>query len=218
MSLDKKIVEFWKHGKKIIGAGLNYKSIVNEQNVPIPSEPLIFTKPTSSYIIEGQTIEIPKGFLVNQEVELGVVISKKCKNIKSSEVSNYIGGYCLALDLTATNILEEARSKGLPWAIGKGFDTATPISSFIECKAIPNPADLHLWSKINGELRQSGNTSDMIFSIGDLISHVSKYMTLDPYDLVITGTPKGAGPIHAGEVIEAGFGDIIKVRFPVKSA
>lgn len=210
-------IEFWKLGKKIAGAGLNYKQILAERNLPIPKEPVVFLKPTSSYILEGQSIEIPQNFTVNEEIELGVLIGKACKNIKPSQVKNYITGYCLALDLTAINILGEAREKGLPWAIGKGFDTSCPVSKFIPCKDIPDPDNVSLWCRINGELCQDANTSDMVFSVGELVSYISQFMTLEPYDLILTGTPAGTRAIKPGDVIEGGLESIVNFKFPVKS-
>ncbi|XP_054257722.1 acylpyruvase FAHD1, mitochondrial [Macrosteles quadrilineatus] len=211
-------VEFWKLGKKIAGAGLNYKALCLERKLPIPKTPVIFLKPTSSYIIEGQNIEIPKEFVVKEEIELGVIIGKKCKNIKPSQVVDHIMGYCLALDLTSTSFLDEARAKGLPWALGKGFDTACPVSSFIPKEAIPDPDNVNLWCRVNGELKQDANTSDMIFSVGELISYISSLMTLEPYDLILTGSSKGVAEIKPGDIVEGGLEHLVKFKFPVKSA
>ncbi|KAG8312817.1 acylpyruvase FAHD1, mitochondrial-like [Homalodisca vitripennis] len=210
-------VEFWKLGKKIAGAGLNYRALCAERKLPLPKSPVIFLKPTSSYILEGQTIEIPKEFAVNEEIELGVLIGKNCKNVKPSEVLDHVAGYCLALDLTATSFLDEARPKGLPWTIGKGFDTACPVSQFIPKQAIPNPDNVHLWCRVNGEIKQDANTSDMIFPVGELISYISQYMTLEPYDLILTGSSRGVCQIKPGDVVEGGLENLVNFKFPVKS-
>ncbi|XP_069678946.1 oxaloacetate tautomerase FAHD1, mitochondrial-like [Periplaneta americana] len=214
----KEIANFIQFGKKIAGAGLNYKSLLAERNLPLPKVPVIFLKPTSSYIIEGQCIEIPKDFEVHEEVELGVIIGRRCKNVPESEGLKCIGGYCLALDLTEVRLMKEIKAKGLPWTFGKGFDTACPVSRFIHTGEIKDPSDVQIWCKVNGKLRQNENTSDMVFPIPSLISYISKYMTLEPGDLILTGSPSGVGPIVPGDTIEAGMGEDVSMVFPVKTA
>ncbi|XP_053947724.1 acylpyruvase FAHD1, mitochondrial [Anastrepha ludens] len=208
--------DFVEKGKKILGAALNYMDIVRSRNVAVPKEPLLFLKPTSSYEIEGKPIVIPRVFTkVAHEVELGVIIGKKCKNVSKEEALNYVSGYCLALDMTAQCNLGVARANGHPWSLGKGFDTSTPVSRLISCSEIKDPHNLPLWLKVNGELRQRGNTADLIFKVDDLIAYASKYMTLEPNDLILTGTPDGASPIKSGDVIEAGIGDNVQIKFVV---
>ncbi|PSN46015.1 Acylpyruvase FAHD1 [Blattella germanica] len=208
-------------------------SLLKERNLPLPKEPVIFLKPTSSYITEGQSIEaickqiihlqIPQNFEVNEEVELGVIIGKKCKKIQESHALNYVGGYCLALDLTETRLMvgfkpfKEIKAKGLPWTFGKGFDTACLVSRFLTCEEIGDPNNVQIWLKINGTMKQNENTSDMVFSVESLVSYVSQYMTLEPGDLILTGSPAGVCPIVPGDVIEAGLSNVT-VKFPVKSA
>lgn len=207
---------FAKDGKKILGAALNYMDIVKARGVPVPKVPLMFLKPTSSYLAEGENIVIPKVFTkVAHEVELGFVIKKTCKNVSKEDALNYVGGYCLALDLTAQCELGTARQNGHPWTLGKGFDTSTPVSSLIPLSAINDPHNLDLWLKVNGEMRQNGNTKDLIFKIPELIEHVSKYMTLEPNDLILTGTPDGSTALAGGDVIECGLGELVKLKFNV---
>ncbi|XP_037825642.1 acylpyruvase FAHD1, mitochondrial isoform X1 [Lucilia sericata] len=208
---------FVKNSKKIVGAALNYMDIVRERNVPVPELPLMFLKPTTSLVQEGQDIVIPKVFTkVAYEVELGVIIGKHCKNVSKAEALNYVGGYCLALDMTAQCALGEARAKGHPWSLGKGFDTSTPVSRFIKLEDIKDPHNVDLWLKLNGEYKQKGNTSDLIFKVDDLISYTSQFMTLEPNDIILTGTPNGSLPIKGGDVIECGMGDMIKMTFNCK--
>ncbi|CAH1398162.1 unnamed protein product [Nezara viridula] len=209
------VKKFHSLGKKIVGAGLNFRSVVKERNLSEPSEPVVFLKPTSSYLLEGLPIQIPVGFEVHHEVELGVIIRQKCKNIQPNEANNYIGGYCLALDLTAKNLMDISKSKGLPWTFGKGFDTACPISSAIPPDCLPNPEDVRLWLSVNDVIKQDCRTSDMIFSISDLLAFITKYMTLEPYDLILTGSPAGTGPIKKGDVIQSGLEDILHIKFNV---
>ncbi|XP_055377672.1 acylpyruvase FAHD1, mitochondrial [Condylostylus longicornis] len=215
MSLSKN-KNFVNDGKKIIGAALNYMDIVKARNVPVPKSPVVFLKPTSSYITEGQNIILPKEFTrVAYEVELGVIIGKACKNVKKEDAMNYVAGYCLALDLTAQCELTSAREKGMPWSIGKGFDTATPVSRLISLEEISDPHNVGLWLKHNEELKQEGNTKDLIFKVPDLISYISKYMTLEENDLILTGTPDGSAAMKQGDVIECGIPNLITVKFNV---
>lgn len=150
------------------------------------------------------------------EVELGVVIGKKCKNVSRDEALSFVGGYCLALDMTAQCDLGEARKNGHPWSLGKGFDTSTPVSRLLKPEEIADPHNLDLWLKVNDKLVQEGNTADLIFNVADLISFCSKYMTLEPNDIILTGTPKNSLPVKNGDVIECGIGNLIKMKFNCK--
>ncbi|EDX12129.1 acylpyruvase FAHD1, mitochondrial isoform X2 [Drosophila simulans] len=209
---------FLSNGKKIVGVALNYMDVVKAKNVPVPKEPLVFLKPTSSYLQEGQPIVLPKVFTkVAYEVELGVVIGKNCKNVSKADAMSYVAGYCLALDLTAQCNLGAAREAGHPWSLGKGFDTSTPVSQFIPLEKVTDPHNLPLWLTVNGELKQSGCTADLIFKVPDIISHVSKYMTLEANDLILTGTPNGADAFKAGDVIQCGMADLAKLTFQVEA-
>lgn len=209
---------FSEVGRKIVGAALNYKSLAQANNVPHPPRPIIFLKATSSYINVGQVIEVPKADIVNHEVELGVIIGKKCKKVSESNAIDYIGGYCLALDMTNVSILTEARKASAPWDLGKGFDTACPVSKFIPKEAIKDPDNVKLWLKINGETKQNGNTNDMIFSTAHLISYVSQFMTLEPGDLVLTGSPSGVGPVKPNDVLECGLENLVTMKFEVRAS
>lgn len=151
---------------------------------------------------------------VNYEVELGVIISKKCKNVRKEDAMQYVAGYCLALDLTAMCNIAQARAKGQPWTLAKGFDTSTPVSRFITPDEITDPHNVDLWLKVNGEKKQCGNTKDLIFNVCDLIAYSSKYMTLEPNDLILTGTPSGASQFKVGDVIECGLGNV-QMKFNV---
>ncbi|KAJ2826060.1 hypothetical protein IWW50_002560, partial [Coemansia erecta] len=171
----------------------------------VPTAPFFFLKPTSSYVASPGKIEIPRGCVVHHEVELGVVIGKTGRDICLADAWSHVGGYALALDLTARNLQDEAKKKGLPWSASKGFDTFTPIGPFIPASAIPDPHKVRLWIEVAGQIRQNGVTDAMIFQIPQLIEHVSSIMTLEEGDLLLTGTPKGVGPIQAGEHVVAGL-------------
>nr|CAB3244220.1 acylpyruvase FAHD1, mitochondrial-like [Phallusia mammillata] len=128
-----------------------------------------------------------------------------------------VGGYILALDMTARDWQDKAKSQGKPWSLAKGFDTSCPISSFIPKEKIPNPAEIDLWLNVNGAKKQEGTTKDMIFSIPYLISYISNVMTLEAGDVILTGTPQGVGPVVNGDVIECGISKIINMKFNVES-
>ncbi|SPP83460.1 blast:Acylpyruvase FAHD1%2C mitochondrial [Drosophila guanche] len=207
---------FMRDGKKIVGVALNYMDVVKARNVPVPKEPLVFLKPTSSYLREGHPIILPKVFSkVAYEVELGVVIGTRCKNVTKQDAMKYVSGYCLALDLTAQCNLTAARAAGQPWTLGKGFDTSTPVSKFIPFDDVDDPHTLPLWLKVNGEVKQKGCTADLIFKVPDIISYVSKFMTLEPNDLILTGTPNGSDAFKAGDEIECGMAELATLKFQV---
>jgi len=150
-------------------------------------------------------------------VELGVVIGKRGRDISESQADSYVAGYALAIDMTARNIQDQVKKKGLPWSAAKGFDTFTPISSFIPKDEIRDPHNTNLWLKVNGAFKQNGNTSDMMFKIPQLIKHVSSIMTLNEGDLILTGTPSGVGPIVEGDKITAGLANPTSPNNPVAS-
>lgn len=144
------------------------------------------------------------------EVELGVIIGRRCSKVKEQEVEDYIGGYCLVLDMTAQDFQRDAKAKGHPWCLSKGFDTACPVSDFIPKEKVKNYSDIELWLKVNGIIKQKSSTSDMIFSVPHVISYISSYITV-----IITGSPAGAGPVEPGEIIEAGLADVVNIKFPI---
>lgn len=117
----------------------------------------------------------------------------------------HVGGYTLAVDMTARNLQDKVKAKGLPWSAAKGFDTFTPVSGFLAPELIPDPHNVRLWLKVNGETRQDGTSKDMIFPVPQLIEHVSSIMTLEEGDLLLSGTPKGVGQVNPGDQLTAGL-------------
>ncbi|SAM00058.1 hypothetical protein [Absidia glauca] len=138
---------FFTTGRNIIAIGRNYSEHAKELGNAVPTAPFYFLKPTSSYLANNGTIEIPQGCQVHHEIELAVVIGKSGRDIKKADAMAYVAGYALAIDLTARNVQNEAKKKGMPWTIAKGFDTFTPISDFISKETIPDPSDVNLWIK-----------------------------------------------------------------------
>ncbi|KAJ1562130.1 Acylpyruvase fahd1, mitochondrial [Nowakowskiella sp. JEL0078] len=154
-------------------------------------------------------------------LELGVVIGRDGCDIKKESAKSYISGYVLALDMTDRTEQLAAKNAGQPWTVGKGFDTFTPISRFIHKDSITDPHKLELWLKNNGKIVQEGDTGDMIFDIPTIINYVSSIMKLEEGDLILTGTPKGVGPVKNGDVLTAGLrqrgstADIVNMTFAV---
>ncbi|KAA8548953.1 hypothetical protein F0562_000637 [Nyssa sinensis] len=204
-------------GTKIIAVGRNYAAHAKELGNAVPKEPVLFLKPTSSYLENGGAIEVPHPLeSLHHEVELAVVIGQKARDVPEATAMDYVGGYALALDMTAREIQSAAKSAGLPWTVAKGQDTFTPISSVLSLSLVPDPHDLELWLKVDGEIRQKGSTRDMIFKIPYLISHISSIMTLLEGDVILTGTPQGVGPVNVGQKITAGITGLLDVHFDVE--
>ncbi|KNA14532.1 hypothetical protein SOVF_106620 [Spinacia oleracea] len=204
-------------GTKIICVGRNYANHAKELGNPIPKEPVLFMKPTSSYLVNGGTIQIPSSMQhLHYEAELAVVIAKKARDVPESSAMDYIAGYAFGLDMTARELQSSIKAAGLPWLLAKGQDTFTPISEMIPKSAVPDPHNLELWLKVNGEVKQKGSTKDMIFSIPFLVSHISSFVTLLEGDVILTGTPEGVGPVKPGEKITAGITGLIDVNFNVE--
>jgi len=186
---------------KIICIGRNYADHAKELNNPLPSEPVFFMKPDTALLGKGQAFYYPE-FTQNlhHEIELVVKISKNGKHIDPQFAGNYFNEIGLGIDFTARDLQDEAKKKGLPWEIAKAFDNAAIVSdTFIPVKDHGALNGLSFRLDINGQTVQSGHTADMIFSINELISYVSKYITLKTGDLLYTGTPAGVGPVKIGD-------------------
>ncbi|KAK1277695.1 hypothetical protein QJS04_geneDACA007212 [Acorus gramineus] len=204
-------------GTKIVAVGRNYAAHAKELGNAVPKEPVLFMKPTSSYLQNGGTIEVPHPLeSLDHEVELAVVIGRKARDVAEATAWDYVGGYALALDMTAREIQSSAKSAGLPWTVAKGQDTFTPISEILPKSTVTDPDNLELWLKVDDEFRQKGSTKDMIFKIPYLVSHISSIMTLLEGDVILTGTPQGVGPVRVGQKITAGITGLVDVYFDVQ--
>ncbi len=182
---------------KIICLGLNYRSHIEEMKLPIPTMPLIFLKPSTAVIGPDDKIILPRGWKrIDYEGELGVVIGKKAKDIPEEKAKEYVLGYTCFNDVSDRH----AQAADGQWTRAKGYDTFAPIGPWIETET--NPDNLKLETYLNGELRQSASTSDLIFGISRLVSFISGVMTLLPGDVIATGTPSGIGPMSPGDVVE----------------
>ncbi|KAF2400480.1 hypothetical protein EJ06DRAFT_530458 [Trichodelitschia bisporula] len=195
--------------RKVICIGRNYADHIKELNNARPKQPFFFLKPPSSILLPnaGPVLQ-PRGVIMHYEVELGLVMGKQVKDLDPADTEGAvraIDSYILAIDMTARNVQDEAKRKGLPWSIAKGFDTFLPISGVIPKSRIPDPHDAELWLSVNGEVRQKDSTGLMLFRIPRQLADISSVMTLEPGDIVLTGTPKGVGKVGAGDVMKAGL-------------
>ncbi len=201
---------------KIICLGRNYRKHAEELGNVVPDNPILFFKPPSSLILEGEKIILPpQSQDVQHEVELGVVMGKSGKHIMRPKAAEYILGYCIILDITARDIQQEEKKKGAPWTLAKGFDTFAPVSQIVRKEEIPHPENLSIRLWVNSVLRQDSNTGFMIFGIAEIVEYISSYMTLEAGDIIATGTPEGVGQVKSGDVVEAGIEGIGRVRFEV---
>ncbi|MFY8128132.1 MAG: fumarylacetoacetate hydrolase family protein [Chitinophagaceae bacterium] len=196
---------------KIVCIGLNYAKHAKETNAPIPKEPIIFMKSTTSLVGPYDNIVIPKNSeKTDWEVELAFVVGKKASYVNEDEAMDYVAGYVLHNDVSEREFQLE---RGGTWDKGKGCDTFAPIGPWLVTKdEIENPHKLRLWLKLNGKTMQDENTDDLIFNIPFLVSYISQFMTLLPGDIISTGTPAGVGLgftpniyLKAGDVVELGI-------------
>ncbi|PHH53317.1 putative hydrolase C21C3.09c [Ceratocystis fimbriata CBS 114723] len=204
---------------KVVCVGRNYARAnhtddfcsdhISELSSARPKQPFFFLKPPSSVLLPGAgPVVRPNGVDLHYEVELALVIGKTLRNLEASEETAALAAiesYLLTIDLTARNIQGEAKKKGLPWDIAKGFDTFLPISRTIAKSAIPDPHNVELFLQVNGQTKQAASTNLMLFQIPRLLSDISKVMTLTPGDIVLTGTPAGVGPVVGGDVMRCGL-------------
>ncbi len=198
---------------KILAVGLNYAQHIEEMRSKRTAEPVIFLKPNSALASLQEPVRIPTQYgAVHHEIELAVLIEKAAFDISENEAVTIIGGYGLALDLTLRDIQKKAKERGHPWAIAKGFKGACPVSPFVPADQISEAQDLELTLKVNGQVRQNGNTRQMLFRIPELIAYVSRFFPLEPGDLLLTGTPSGVGPLMPGDSVFAQIESIASIE------
>ena len=191
---------------KIICIGLNYHDHAKEMNLPVPKYPVVFLKPPSSVTGPGTNIIYPKQCTrMDYEAELAIVIGSVTKNIEPEDALDNVLGYTCANDVTARNL----QPKDGQWTIAKSFDTFSPIGPYIVTDISPDNLNVKLL--LNGEIKQSSNTSQLMFSIPFIISYLSKVMTIFPGDIIITGTPAGVGPMEPGDTVTVEIENIGKL-------
>ena len=198
---------------KIVCVGRNYVAHAQEHNAEVPEIPLLFLKPPSAIIGPGDAILLPpQSQQVEHEAELAVVIGRRGRWIPLEEAREYILGYTIANDVTARDL---QRRDG-QWTRAKGFDTFCPLGPWIDTAF--DPSDALITARVNDDLRQMGSTRDMVFSVAQLIAFISSVMTLEPGDVILTGTPAGVGPLHPGDVVEIHIEGLGTLRNPVRRA
>jgi 2-keto-4-pentenoate hydratase/2-oxohepta-3-ene-1,7-dioic acid hydratase in catechol pathway len=182
---------------KIVALGLNYADHAAEAGLPLPEEPVVFLKPSTALIGHLDPIIYPTmSQRVDYEAELAVVIGRRARNVSSHEARRYILGYTCSNDVTARDL----QQKDGQWTRSKSFDTFCPLGPWIVTDL--NPFRLAITCRVNGQVRQAGNTADMVFKVWDVVSFVSRVMTLETGDVIMTGTPAGVGPLSPGDVVE----------------
>jgi 2-keto-4-pentenoate hydratase/2-oxohepta-3-ene-1,7-dioic acid hydratase in catechol pathway len=201
-------------GKAVCLAG-NYAKHRAEMGAPESrgEPPAFFLKPTTAVLPGGGDIVLPDGIgRVEHEVELAVVIGKVAKRVAAKDAMDHVLGYAVFLDMTARDLQAEAKRKGMPWDEAKGFDTFAPVSRVMPRSRVPDPHAIGLALRVNGELRQRGSTKSMLWQIPDVIARISRVMTLEPGDIIATGTPEGVGPVVPGDVLEASAEGVGELR------
>ena len=199
---------------KIVCVGKNYAEHAKEFGGEVPTEPVLFMKATSSYSGPFDEVETPVGSThLDYEVELAVVIGKKAKNVTEESAAEYIAGYSVIGDYSEREFQKHRCGQ---WTKGKSADTFAPMGPhLVSCDEVGDVGDLPIWTKVNGEIRQNANTSDMVFSVPYLVSYISQFMTLLPGDVIATGTPSGVGMgmsppryLQSGDLVEMGIDGI----------
>jgi 2-keto-4-pentenoate hydratase/2-oxohepta-3-ene-1,7-dioic acid hydratase in catechol pathway len=202
---------------KIICIGLNYRNHAIEMGKPFPETPVVFLKPDSSLLKNNKSFFLP-GFsgMIQYETEVVIKISKLGKGISQKFAYRYYDELTLGIDITARDIQKRNSAAGLPWELSKCFDGAAPLGKFIPVSSVENVNNLDFRLEINNKIVQQGNTSEMIFSIDEIISYVSQYFTLKTGDLIFTGTPSGVGPLIKNDNVVAFLGNEPLLDFNIK--
>jgi 2-keto-4-pentenoate hydratase/2-oxohepta-3-ene-1,7-dioic acid hydratase in catechol pathway len=199
---------------KIVCVGLNYRAHADESRMELPAEPLLFLKPPSSVIGPDTPIALPpQSARVDYEAELAVVVGRRCRNVAPEDAWDCILGVTCGNDVTARDL----QMRDNQWTRAKGFDTFCPLGPWLVTGlSEADVADLEVICRVNGEIRQRGRTSEMVFSPAQLITYVAGIMTLEPGDVIMTGTPAGIGPLAAGDEVEVEVEGIGVLRNPVR--
>jgi acylpyruvate hydrolase len=189
---------------KILCLGRNYTEHAREMKADVPTTPVVFLKPSTALIGNGESIVFPTySKEMHHEVELVAAIGTGGSSIPRERAMEHVAGYAVGLDMTLRDLQAEAKKGGLPWTVSKGFDTSAPVSPFVRREAVGDPSNLDIRLAVNGVVKQSSNTRHMIFSLAQVVSYLSSVFTLEPGDLIYTGTPEGVGPVAKGDTLRA---------------
>jgi acylpyruvate hydrolase len=214
-------IEFKEDGRKlsvgnIFCLGRNYAAHAQEMHAETPASPIIFLKPSSAILRDGGQIIIPSfSSELHHEVEMVVAIGAAGKTIPRDAAMNHVLGYAVGLDMTLRDVQAEAKKKGLPWSVAKGFDTSAPVSKFVYKERVRDAHALDISLKVNDQTRQHSNTRTMIFSIGEMIAYISSVFTLEIGDLIFTGTPEGVSQVVSGDKLEAALESVGSLQVSV---
>lgn len=196
---------------KIVALGINYRKHADEFGQAVKSEPLIFLKPPSSLVADNESIVLPEDSgRVEHEGELAVVIKKRCKDVSPDSIPDYVLGYTCANDVSERDI----QKRDGQWTRAKGFDTFCPLGRAIETEV--DPTCCRITVEVNGQIRQDGNTRDMVNGVYESVSFISRVMTLEAGDVILTGTPAGVSPIYRGDVVKVSIEGVCSLNNPVK--
>ena len=181
-----------------------------------PEDPVVFLKPSTCLLHDGGTLRFPAGVSnVHWETELAVVIGREMRNVSEAEAMQGVLGYAAFLDMTARDLQAEAKKAGMPWALSKGMDGFGPISEVVPASQVPDWRAVELLLRVNGEVRQRTACGVMVHPVPRLLSYVSRYMTLEPGDVLATGTPAGVGACRSGDRLEAELSGLVSLRVDV---
>jgi 2-keto-4-pentenoate hydratase/2-oxohepta-3-ene-1,7-dioic acid hydratase in catechol pathway len=198
---------------KVVAIGLNYRAHAEETGRPLPEEPMVFMKPSTSVIGPGETIVMPpQSARVDHEAELAVVIGRAARNVRAGDALEHVLGYTCANDVTARDL----QAKDVQFTRAKGFDTFCPLGPHVVTDI--DAGKLEIFCRVNGEVRQHSNTSDLVFGVAELIEFISAVMTLLPGDVILTGTPDGISPLADGDNVEIELEGIGVLSNPVRKA
>ena len=200
----------WAGMGKFIAIGLNYADHAAESGLPVPKEPVVFSKAISCAVGANHAVVLPQGSVkADWEVELGVVIGRRARYVAEADALAHVAGYCVVNDVSEREYQIE---RGGTWDKGKGCDTFGPIGPWlVTADEVPDPQQLALWLEVNGQRRQSGHTGTMIFGVATLVSYLSRFMTLEPGDCITTGTPPGVGMGMKPQPVFLQPGDVMRL-------
>ena len=197
---------------KILAVGRNYAAHNKEMGTEAKIPPVVFFKPPSALVHDGGNVALPRELgAVHHEVEMVVVMGKSGRGIVAAEALDHVLGYAVGIDLTLRDLQNEAKKKGEPWDLAKGFDGSAPVSLVVPKEHAGDPGDLPISLAVNGQVKQSGSTKDMLHHVSELVALASRLITLERGDLLFTGTPEGVGPIVPGDVVTARLGEIAEL-------
>ena len=202
---------------KIICIGRNFLAHVKELDNVLPTEPMFFMKPETALLPAGEPFPYPDfSHEIHYETELVLHICKTGKAIDEKTASEYYDAITVGIDFTARDLQAKCKAKGHPWEIAKAFDNSAPMGKFKKIRALKYPEDICFGMKLNGEWVQQGHSRDMIFSFDKIVSHVSRFVTLEEGDCIFTGTPQGVGEVHVGDRLELFLEDEPMFKFEIK--